>query len=198
MSDVVYKPLRVVGLDLSLTSTGASDGQSVHAFHTGPEDVMEHRMDHLVWNCLQFVAAPSMAEEWFPEGKAADLVVIEGPAYSRNMQTGHEELAALRYMVRVGLHRMKVPFAIVSPSALKSYTAGNGRAVKQQMMAALELRHGLDLTRFKVKDGKYDMADAYALAAMGYDHVNQPLDSQGPPAPRKPLLSVDWPELLSD
>lgn len=194
----MFKPLRVVGLDMSLTSTGVSDGQSLHAFQTGPEDPIEHRLDHLVWKCSQFVMAPTLAEEWFPEDKAADLVVIEGPAYSRNSQTGHEELAALRYMMRVRLTHLKIPFAIVSPSALKSYTAGNGRATKQQMLAAMTVRHGLDLGHVKVKDGRYDMADGYALAAMGYDRVGQPIPSQGAPAPRKPLLSVDWPQLYSD
>lgn len=195
---MAFKPLRVVGADLSLTSTGVSDGQSLHAFRTGPEDPIEHRLDHLVWNVARFVMAPTMSGEWFEDGKPADLVVIEGPAFSRNMQTGHEELAALRYMVRVQLARMGVPFAIVSPSALKSYTAGHGRATKQQMLAALGVRHGLDLSMHLVKDGRYDMADGYALAAMGYDRVGQPIPANGAPAPRKPLLSVDWPDLISD
>lgn len=195
---MAFKPLRVVGLDMSLTSTGVSDGQSLHAFQTGPEDPIEHRLDHLAWNVCRFVVAPTMSGEWFAEDKAADLVVMEGPAYSRNMQTGHEELAALRYIVRVQLAKLKVPFAIVSPSALKSYTAGHGRATKQQMLAALGVRHGLDLGHVKVKDGRYDMADGYALAAMGYDRVGQPIPSQGAPAPRKPLLSVNWPQLHSD
>ena len=177
---------RVVGMDLSLTSAGMSDSFQHRVTQTSPDDVMEHRLDRIVQRAADFVTrCPD-----FPE---AALVVIEAGAFSRNLQTGHEELAALRLMVRHMLWKRGVPFAMVPPSTLKLYTAGHGKATKAQMVRALAARHGLDLSRVMVKDGRYDMADAFALAAMGYAWANRPLAAEGPPPPRASLLAVPWP-----
>ncbi|AKA61726.1 RuvC-like resolvase [Streptomyces phage YDN12] len=178
---------RVVGLDLSLTSTGMSDGRQNWVTHTEPYQQMEGRLDRLVGRARLFVSGTT---EWPQE---ADLVVIEAGAFSRNMQKGHEELAALRYMVRHSMWQLGVPFTLVSPSALKLYTAGHGKATKAQMVRAVAARHGVDLSSVMVKDGRYDMADAFALAAMGYAWANRPLVTVGPPPPRASLMSVPWP-----
>lgn len=186
---------RVVGLDLSLTSTGMSDGQSVHAVKTAPEDgSLEARMDRVLCQAISFVMSPSQWTDDQPGGKRADLVVIEGPAFKAH-GTAVDQLAGLRMIVRHRLYRMGVPFAIVPPTTLKAYTCGYGKGTKAQMVAALESRHLLDLKPYKVAHGKYDMADAYALSAMGYAVLGQPLKAFGPPARLASLLTVPWPEL---
>lgn len=201
------RPLRVVGLDLSLTSTGLSDVQSAHAIQTYPDEPLEARLDRLVRGVVSFVLSPTQWTDRHPQGTLADLAVIEAPAWSKAMGKGHEELSALRVMVRHRLWRLDVPYALVPPTTLKLYAAGNGRASKQEVAAALYGRHGLDLQPVKVKDGRYDMADAFALAAMGRDHVGQPVGwiGQGLPTPRgalpvtrTSLNAVVWPELVSD
>lgn len=186
---------RVVGLDLSLTSTGMSDGQSVHAVQTTPDSgSLEARMDKILCQALTFVYSPTQWTDDHPGGKMADLVVIEGASFgSRGSAT--DQLAGLRMIVRHRLYRRGIPFALVPPSNLKSYTTGRGNATKAEMVAALAKRHGLDLTAHKVAHGKYDMADAYALAALGYAFLKQPLSSAGPPARLASLLSVPWPDL---
>lgn len=186
-------PLRVVGLDLSLTSTGASDGQSVHAFQTSPTEVIEDRMIRLANQCLGFVLSPTQWTDAQPMGKRADLVCLEGAAFGAKGDAV-DQLAGLRWLIRTRLRRMGVPFAIVSPTGLKAYTAGNGRATKAEMVRAVSERHGLGLSHVKLKDGRSDMADAYALAAMGYAYVRQPLPTTGPPAPLASLLAVKWPD----
>lgn len=123
------------------------------------------------------------------------MAVIEGSAFSRNKQTGHEELAALRLMVRKELWWLGIPFAIVPPSTLKLYVTGYGKATKTQMVKALGERYGLDLKHVKAAHGKYDMADAFALAAMGLHRCGSPLPSEGPPPVMKSLLAVPWPEI---
>lgn len=178
---------RVVGLDLSLTSTGMSDGKQHWVTQTAPDRCMEARLDRLVGRARLFVGG---TVQW---PKEADLVVIEAGAFSRNMQQGHEELAALRLMVRHAMWSVKVPFAMVPPSTLKLYTAGHGKATKAQMVRALAARHGLDLSDVLVKDGRYDLADAFGLAAMGYAWANRPLMTEGPPPPRASLMAVPWP-----
>jgi Holliday junction resolvasome RuvABC endonuclease subunit len=176
-----------VGLDLSLTSTGMSDGRQQRVTQTAPGHCMEARLDRLVKRARRFVAG---TDDWSQE---ADLVVVEAGAFSRNMQTSHEELAALRHMVRHAVWQLDIPFALVPPSTLKLYTAGHGKATKAQMVRAVAARHGMDLSGVMVKDGRYDMADAFALAAMGYAWANRPLATVGPPPPRASLMAVPWP-----
>lgn len=186
---------RVVGLDLSLTSTGMSDGQSVHAVQTTPDSgSLEARMDRILCQAVTFVYSPTQWTDDQPAGKVADLVVIEGPAFKAH-GTAVDQLAGLRMIVRHKLYRMGIPFAIVPPTTLKAYTCDYGKGTKAQMVQALADRHGLDLTAHKVAHGKYDMADAYALAAMGYATLAQPLPTTGPPAKLSSLLAVQWPEL---
>lgn len=192
---------RVVGLDISLTSTGMSDGQSVHAIQTSTGELLEARIDHQVRGIIGFVLSPTQWTDDFPQGRAAELVVIEAGAFSRGSQSEASEiLSALRMMVRHRLWRLGIPFAMVSPTTLKLATCGDGRAVKQQMVAAVDERHGTDLASVKVKDGRRDMADAHALAAMGYHHVGHPLPIH-PSAPslnELAMLVVKWPDLWSD
>lgn len=179
--------IRVVGLDLSLTSTGMSDGQAHVTFTTTPDECIEDRLMRIREECLGFVMATD-------DRPVARLVVVEDEAWSKAKQTGHAELSALRLMVRCALRAYRIPFAMVPPSTLKLYTTGNGRATKQQMAVAVTERHGIDLSAVKVKDGRYDQVDAAALAAMGYAYIGQPLPTQGPPAPMRSMLAVDWPD----
>lgn len=200
---------RVIGLDLSLTSTGVSDGQSVHAIQTTPDECLEARLDRQVRGVVSFALSPTQWTDDFPQGRNADLAVIEAGAFSRGSQSEAAEiLSALRLMVRHRLWRLGIPYAMVAPNTLKLYTTGYGKATKQQMVAAIDTRHGTNLAGHLVKDGRYDMADAYALAAMGYDHAGHPLLPKGQAAEdvdlalclphRASLNSVKWPELVSD
>lgn len=199
---------RVIGLDLSLASTGVSDGQSVHAIQTSPDEPLEARLDRVVRGVVSFALSPTQWTDDFPQGRNADLAVIEAGAFSRGAQSEAAEiLSALRLMVRHRLWRLGIPYALVPPSTLKLYTTGYGKATKQDMVAALDARHGANLHTWKVKEGRYDRADAFALAAMGYDHTGHPLpmildQSTDPPSShrlhRDSLHAVRWPELLSD
>lgn len=176
---LVTGPLRVIGCDISLTSTGLSDGVSHHVVQTSPTERLEARLDRITRGVVSLAtASPLSALEVMPREwrtRAADLAVIEGSAYSRNKQTGHEELAALRLMVRHRLWRLGVPFAVVSPTSLKLFTTGYGKATKQQMAAVVGSRYGIDWSSILVKDGRYDQVDALALAAMGYSKLKQSL-----------------------
>jgi Holliday junction resolvasome RuvABC endonuclease subunit len=195
---------RVIGLDLSLTSTGVSDGQSRHAIQTDPTEALEARLDRVVRGVVSFALSPTQWTDTMPYGMHADLAVIEAGAFSRGAQSGAAEvLSGLRLMVRHRLWRLGVPYAMVPPSTLKLYTTGYGKATKQQMVAAVDVRYRAGLADVKVKDGRYDMADALGLAAMGYDHLDRPLYEHGyetgQPGPhRDSLNAVCWPDLLSD
>jgi Holliday junction resolvasome RuvABC endonuclease subunit len=191
----------VIGLDLSLTSTGVSDGQSRHAIQTSPDERLEARLDRVVRGVVAFALSPTQWTDEQPQGTHADLAVIEAGAFSRGAQSEAAEiLSALRFMVRHRLWRLNIPYAMVAPSTLKLYTTGDGKATKQQMVAAVDERHRAHLATVKVKDGRYDMADSLALAAMGYDRLNWPLPQHFPAHPphRASLDAVRWPSLVSD
>lgn len=183
--------LRVVGLDLSLTSTGMADGDTVHAVQTTQDDgVTEYRLDFVASAVRNYVLGqPFRAASAVPR---ADLVVVEGAAFNEK-GNAVDQLAGLRWIVRRELWQVGVPFAVVAPSTLKAYTTGNGRATKQQMVEALIDRHSAALKLYRVKDGRYDMADALGLAAMGYAFIGQPLPTQGPPPRMDALLAPAWP-----
>lgn len=173
--------MRVVGLDLSLTSTGMSDGRDHRVVQTKPDRPIEERLHRIVSEVNAFTMS-------------ADLAVIEDAATSRS-GPGHQELSALRLMVRTSLWNWDVPFAMVRPNTLKLIATGNGRASKDEMVAAVDGRHGTNLALLPKSHGRYDLADALALAEAGYDHIGQPLTEW----PASPFLgNVDWPELLSD
>lgn len=179
---------RVVGLDLSLTSSGMSDGRQHSVVQTTSDCSLEYRLHQIVQRTRRFVIETA---DWPQE---AGLVVIEAGAFSRGAQSAAaEHLAALRIMVRHAMWCLEVPFAMVTPTGLKAYTTGHGQATKQRMVAAVAERHGVDLSSVKVKDGRYDMADAFALAAMGYAWAGRPLTTEGPPAPHASMLAVQWP-----
>ena len=186
---VVTVKLRVVGIDLSLTSTGVSDGLIHRAFRTSPRTPLEARLEEIRGQVRGF--ATSL--------RVADLAVIEAPAYSRS-GPGHEELAALRGVVRHMLWMRRIPFALVPPSTLKLYTTGYGAASKQDMVKAVDARYGSQMAVQRVCEGRWDMADALALAAMGYDHLGHPLPTAtGAYEPHRDSLdAVRWPELLSE
>lgn len=185
--DIVAHPdrFRVLGLDLSLTSTGMSDGTWSRVVQTTPADRLEVRLHEIISEIGRFADA----------GVPVRLAVIEGPAWSKVSGVGHEELSALRVMVRHRLWRLNIPYAMVPPTTLKLWTSGNGRATKPEMVAAVADRFGHDLTGIKVKDGRYDLADATALAAMGLARVGRPMGEAANPAS---LDAVNWPDLLSD
>lgn len=179
---------RVIGLDLSLASSGMSDGRQHLVTQTGPDQSLEERLHRIVQGAGRFVLGRDL------DTREADLVVIEAGAFSRGAQSAAaEHLSALRIMVRHLLWQLEVPFAMVSPTALKLYTAGYGKASKADMVRAVATRHQVDLSGVMVKDGRYDMADAFALAAMGYAWSNRPLPTVGPPPPRASLMTVPWP-----
>lgn len=188
---ITDRPVRVVGLDLSLTSSGMSDGFQSRVVQTGPDRPTEARFETILGAVRQFVMAGNAATQ-----TRADLVVIESGAFSRGAQAASAEmLAGLRYLIRHWLWSTAVPVAMVTPTGLKAYVAGNGKASKVQMVEAVRDRYGVDLTGVKVSEGRYDVADAFGLAAMGYHRLGHALRREGPPPPLKSLQAVAWPEM---
>ncbi|MFI6534160.1 hypothetical protein ACIBHY_16995 [Nonomuraea sp. NPDC050547] len=163
----------VVGLDLSLTATGVADSTGTRTIKAGDLRGCER----LFW----------ISADIFGDGtvQAADLVVIEGPAYSRALGAGHHEAAGLWWRVVCRLAAHDVPYAVVSPSSLKRYATGKGNATKPDMRVELLKRAGLDL-----RDD--NQVDAHFLRSMGMRHLGHPIE-QLPALHLAAMEKVQWP-----
>lgn len=176
-------PPRVVGLDLSLTSSGVAviKGGDVGLARVQPGDKLggHARIDYV------------RAHVWGLTGPdETDLVVIEGPSYGSVTGKQHER-AGLWWIVTRMLWRAGTPYAVVVPAALKKYALGKGSGKgtdKDQVLAAVVRRYPTADV-----DGN-DVADALVLAAMGADHLGCPL-APVPQANRAALAGVSWPAL---
>ncbi|MGW3118573.1 hypothetical protein ACWDBW_15785 [Streptomyces sp. NPDC001107] len=102
---------RVIGLDLSLTSTGIAGTDWAFAARPGRRRAHE-RMDWLL-------AAVAMCLK-----DGADLVVVEGAAYAQGGQAGHHELAGLWWLVTQYLWRRRIPYAVANPHHRTIYATG--------------------------------------------------------------------------
>ena len=136
----------VVGLDLSLTSTGIAhvDGRvnCIKARGVGPARIEEIR-----------------ATVMFGVDVDAELVVIEGYSHGSHLAYARE-MGELGGVVRNALWRARIPYLDVAPNTLKKAATGNGRASKYDVIKAAERKLGYD-------DTSDDEADALWLQAIG-------------------------------
>jgi hypothetical protein len=181
---------RVVGLDLSLTATGVAQvdgGLTARAtVLAAPKKLTGHpRLSLLREKC----------QDWWQD---ADLVLVEGPSYGSMSGQGHHETAGLWWAVTHDLWNAGIPVAVVTPSVLKKYAVGVGggpKATKDKILVAAVRR----FPEVDVDDN--NAADALWLAAIGSDHLGQPLCRM--PAEHREVLtsvgkngpSIRWPEL---
>jgi hypothetical protein len=182
----VNRPL-VIGLDPSLTSCGVAGADWADALR--PKGLTGHA--RLAW----------LLEEITDRTKAADLVVIEGPAYGQQLQAGHHERAGLWWLITHALHRRGIPYAVCNPHNRTIYATGSAIPAKDQPREKrARVAKGMVHT-FVVEDlgiwcegpGKYDAADAAVFAAIGLDQLGYPL-LDVPAQQRRALDGVHWPE----
>ena len=177
MTDLV-----IVGLDLSLTSTGIAEIRDTKV--TLSTITPGKRTGH---QRLAFVS--EQVTGWIYDAEAS-LVVIEGPSYGSDYGKAHER-AGLWWLIAHSLWHNKIPYAVISPPQVKKYATGYGtgpKSGKDKVLAAV-IRRYADVP----VDGN-DQADALVLAAMGADHLGQPLATM-PASHRAAATAVKWPPL---
>ncbi|GHJ11189.1 hypothetical protein TPA0907_55560 [Micromonospora humidisoli] len=166
----------VLGIDLSLTSTGLAGPGWTATIKPGATLRGTARMSHVRTVLLDRYL------------NGLDLVALEGPSYGNQgtgRQAGHHERAGLWWVVRCMLDARGHPVAVVPPATLKRYATGKGNASKADVVLAVG-------RRFPWFDGGEDEADALVLAAMAADHLGHPLTPM-PAAHRAALDAVQWP-----
>lgn len=180
---------RVIGLDISLSSTGVAGVGWTDLIRPGKQRTGEERLDYIVDCCIDFC-------------RYATFVAIEGPSYGSALQNGHDEMAAARWMVRCALRRRNIPYAIIPPDNRTIYATGKARwkdedgskltaaQVKGKVREAVASTYGVECEG----SGRYDRADAYVLLAMARDWLGHPL-ALVPTTHSRALAGCTWPEV---
>ena len=165
--------LTVLGLDLSLTSTGAA--RIVSGPLVEPAWTFRIRSARKGWDRLdsQVNRIGEAVREIDP-----DLIAVEGPAYHAAAQGSYwHENAGLWWAVTHRIWKSGRPMVIIGPSVLKKFATGSGAAKKSAMV-------GQAIRWFGLAEIGEDEADALWLAAACCQHY-------GLPAVRLPAVQVD-------
>ncbi|MFI9235821.1 hypothetical protein [Streptomyces sp. NPDC053079] len=167
--------MNVLGLDLSLTSTGVAlpDG-TTYLIPTQRRDG-DHRLLIIRSEIRRILAA-----------QQPHVAVLEDlPKHAM----GSGITAQVHGVVKAELLDFGVPYALVVPATLKCYASDYGKATKERMAAAAYLAAGRRFTH----DPGGDQCDAWWLRAAGLDHYGHP-EFTLPDAQRARLDKVRWPE----
>jgi Holliday junction resolvasome RuvABC endonuclease subunit len=170
---------RVVGLDLSLSSTGFASRQLVRTVvppkHVGLET------ERLVWIRNQVLALCI-------DHARPGLVALEGYSYNSKFSHAHK-LGEFGGVVKVGLHEAGIGVVLVAPKVVKKYATGNGGASKQAVLVQAVKRTGIEFAN----DNE---SDAFVLRALVLDALGYPV-LDVPKANREALKHLELPELAS-
>jgi crossover junction endodeoxyribonuclease RuvC len=177
----------VIGLDLSLASTGVAmstlDGRALTST-VRPKKINGAGIERLNYIVRKI-------NDW-TDGAA--LVVVEGPSYGSSGAGAHER-AGLWWLVARSLHSQGIPYAVAPPTTRALYAYGDGSANKREVIAAISAF--CPWWPVGKRAGLADEADALTLCAMGCDHLGAPI-FEAPERHRKALAGVQWPEMPSD
>lgn len=163
----------VIGLDLSLTSTGYSCGDDRCLLTTKAKGAQ--RLDEISFAVLS---------------KALDLtdpvVVIEGYSFaSRNSQA--HAIGELGGCVRMRLWQANIPYVEVPPTCRAKFATGKGNAGKGEVLSAVSARTGIVWSG----GGADDLCDAFLLEEMGLVKIGSPRFSW-PAVNLSAMDKVDW------
>lgn len=183
------KITRVVGIDVSLTSTGIAHlhiaggmviASTVAVLSKG------HRGDTLAQRHARMRDIRGQISDWlYGTRESPTLTVIEGPSYGSTGGSAWDR-AGLWWRV-AGMAMACGPVAVVAPTTRAKWATGKGNADKAAVAAAMaRYAPAVDITNS-------DEADALALAYMGAQKIGW-INASGA-AQYKVLDSVTWPEI---
>lgn len=172
----------VVGVDLSLTSTGIAvyDIKPRQWRFDNPKTV-GHRQDTWMQQTQRIYTLANLILGTISNHA---LVVVEGPSYN-SVSTSVWERAALYYQLTIWLQELEIPIAVAAPKTLKLWATGTGMAGKKSVQNVAEQFVGRKLAN-------NDVADATILALMGMHRlglINPPGAWRG-----KTIDRVEWPD----
>lgn len=167
------RPVKIIGLDLSLTSTGYSVDGSTGAISVKSKDALRLRE---IKNEILDIALD----------KSVNAAILEGYAFAARNSQAHK-IGELGGVIRLALFDSNIPYVEVPPTSRAKFATGRGNAAKTEVISAVSARTGIIWTG----KGADDMCDAWLLEEMGwtalgmghYDWPKSSLDA---------LKNVDW------
>jgi crossover junction endodeoxyribonuclease RuvC len=180
----------VVGVDLSLTSTGicriTSGAIQLDRVRTkgSTNDTLWATRDR--FNRIADRVAAKIV--------GCDLVVLEGPAMSRTNGHQHDRsglwwlIADMCMSTQDSTGDEPLQVVSVSPTARARYATGKGNAGKDEVLAAVVRRYP------QAEVTGNDAADALILAAMGARHLGEPIEESLAKVNLTAMEAVRWPQ----
>lgn len=180
----------VMGLDLSLTSTGIAclgglfpneidEANLGRVRSTGKKD------DDLAKRAVRLTAIFGELMTHVVDC-APHLVVIESPSYASRHGSPHDR-SGLWWLVVQALAEMSIPVATVSPQGRAKYGTGRGNAKKPEVYAAVKADYP------DVAFTCDDEADALLLALMGMRHLGYAVDPERTAKQLEAMDGAAWP-----
>ena len=168
----------IIGLDLSLSSTGYS-GNGMRGTITSKEKGVKRLEDIST-------QIEKLLYDNYPKNVVA---IIEGYSFaSRNSQS--HAIGELGGVVRLTLFRQGIQFIDVPPTCRAKFATGKGNASKNEVISAVSARTGIVWSG----KGADDEADAFILEEMGLA-VQGNARFDWPKANLEALDKIDWSEL---
>lgn len=178
----------VLGLDLSLTSTGMAmieggklvgvDSVKTKGKRADTIEDRAKRLRHIADVIVEFVRADQ-----------TDLIVIEAPSYGSRFGSAHDR-SGLWWIVTEALITAGFQVALVAPQTRAKYATGAGNSKKDIVLAHVIERYVSETTPRISND---DEADAVALAAMGARFLGEPVEDELPEANLAAMSGAQWP-----
>lgn len=167
--------LSIVGLDLSLTSTGVAmdDGTFVIA----SKEKGDARLDDISIRIISALA-PHYGR----------YVVIEGYAFAKRTTHAFSQ-GELGGIVKRNLREYQIPYVLVPPTVRAKFATGRGNAGKSEVVSAISAKLG----QVFVGGGADDEVDAWVLREMGLQHFGLS-DLKWPAKNMEALEKVEWVE----
>jgi Holliday junction resolvasome RuvABC endonuclease subunit len=174
----------VVGLDISLTSTGIATASGEYNVFTKP-DAYDHPMEryHTIRN--EIIARLQLDVIMATGDKP--IVLIEGYAFAKRSSHAHAQ-GELGGIVRSELWLRGYRYIEVPPTSLKKFTTGKGNANKNDMVSSVTLRTGREWSG----KGADDRVDAWALRHMALAATSGDPDYDWPKINLEALEKIDW------
>lgn len=172
----------LVGLDISLTSTGISTWAGESNVFTQPSE-FSHPIDR--YRFIRSSIAEVLSQDILHEGEVP-VVAIEGYAFSKRSSHAHAQ-GELGGIVRLWLRENSFPYVEVPPMNLKKFVTGKGNATKSDMVSSVTLRTGVEWAG----KGSEDRVDAWGLRQMLLAHHDSP-EYAWPAKNMEALDKIDW------
>jgi len=171
----------VIGLDVSLTSTGISTSAGESNVFTTPDkfDNSMERYDFILNEVMGVIRDASADDD-------STLVLIEGYAFAKRSSHAHAQ-GELGGILRRGMWLEGFKVVEVPPTSLKKFVTGKGNANKTDMVSSVTLRTCKEWSG----KGADDRADAWGLRQMGLAHLGTSAQEWSL-ANLSALTKIDW------